>query len=152
MINTSIDQQVRTRRGGQIQISADPLDPAQIERLVLDEAFGAVLTFTGRVRSENDGAEVISLDYEAYDEMVLQELERIFDEATERFTLHRAAVAHRVGHLTLGEVAVALSVATPHRKEGFEICAWIIDELKKRVPIFKKEARAGGEIWIGLGP
>ena len=152
MINTPTGQRTRTRRDGQIQISAAPIDPTQIEQIVLDETFGAVLTFTGRVRSENEGAEVISLDYEAYDEMVFQELERIFDEAKERFTLHRAAVAHRVGHLTLGEVAVALSVATPHRKEGFEICAWIIDELKSRIPIFKKEFRAGGEVWIGLGP
>ena len=140
------------RRSGRIRLSAAPLVPTEIESLVLDNRFGAVLTFSGRVRSENEGAQVISLEYEAYGEMVLSELERIFDEAEERFPLHRAAVAHRVGHLALGDIAVVLSVATPHRREGFELCAWLIDTLKARAPIFKKEARAGGEVWIGLGP
>ena len=140
------------RRSGRIRLSAEPLVPTEIESLVLDERFGAVLTFSGRVRSENEGAQVLSLEYEAYGEMVLSELERIFDEAEERFPFHRAAVAHRVGHLALGDIAVVLSVATPHRREGFELCAWLIDTLKARAPIFKKEARAGGEVWIGLGP
>jgi len=109
---------------------------------------GAVATFTGVVRNHHDGKEVLWLEYEAYEEMAETQIDGLITEASRRWPISQVAVRHRLGHLEIGEVSVAIAVAAPHRAEALEACRWLIDTLKAEVPIFKKEAYAGGEVWV----
>ena len=114
---------------------------------------GGFVSFEGKVRDHAEGRSVLSLEYEAFDEMALLEGESLLRDATERFGLHAARCIHRVGHLQIGETAVAITVAAAHRREAFAACEFIIDELKKRVPIWKKEHYAdGASDWVGIQP
>jgi molybdopterin/thiamine biosynthesis adenylyltransferase/molybdopterin synthase catalytic subunit len=113
---------------------------------------GGFVTFEGRVRNKTHGRSVTRLEYEAFPEMALPEGEALVQEAVERFGLVKAAIIHRVGSLALGEMAVWIGTAAPHRREAFAACEWLIDELKHRVPIWKKEVFADGESdWVGSG-
>jgi molybdopterin synthase catalytic subunit len=109
---------------------------------------GAVATFTGVVRNHHHGKEVLWLEYEAYEEMAEKQIDGLITEASRRWPISQVAVRHRLGHLEIGEVSVAIAVAAPHRAEALEACRWLIDTLKAEVPIFKKEAYAGGEVWV----
>jgi molybdopterin synthase catalytic subunit len=112
-----------------------------------DEA-GAQTDFVGIVRNHNQGRAVTALEYSAYGELATREGSRILDEAMRRFPLHAALASHRVGHLRVGEVAVRVSVAASHRDEAFTACRWIIDQIKLRVPIWKREHyRDGQSAW-----
>ena len=102
-------------------------------------AVGAVVTFVGLVRDENSGKPVRSLEYEAYDDLALAEGGRILEEAGDRFPILDAVCVHRVGHLQLGDEAIRVEVVSAHRQEAFAACRWIVDEIKARVPIWKKE-------------
>lgn len=114
------------------------------------EHAGGFVQFEGKVRNHAGGREVLLLEYEAYPEMALAEGERLVSEAVERFGLTAAHVIHRVGRLEIGEVAVSIQVAAPHRREAFAGCEWIIDQLKVRVPIWKRETYADGDSgWVG---
>ena len=137
---------------GKVALSYDALDPQQVERLALSDAHGGVTTFTGRVRDHNEGESVVGITYEAYESMALKELSAIVTEGLERFAGTIIVVHHRLGELDIGGVAVVVSVSAAHRAVTFEACAWVIDELKARVPIFKHERRANGVVWVGLGP
>jgi molybdopterin synthase catalytic subunit len=110
---------------------------------------GALVTFVGYVRERSDdGRPVDGLAYEAHRELALAEMRAIGAEASERFDHARVAMAHRVGELGLGEAAVAIAVAAPHRGAAFDACEYAIDELKRRVPIWKKERYVdGSERW-----
>jgi molybdopterin synthase catalytic subunit len=126
-------------------------EPIRIERLVeaaLTDADGALALFLGTVRNHNQGRRVLRLEYHAYPEMALRELERIESEAKRRFTISNVATVHRTGELEIGEVSVAIAVAASHRDEAFRACRFVIDTLKRRVPIWKKEYFEGGEVWI----
>ncbi|MFY9781495.1 MAG: molybdenum cofactor biosynthesis protein MoaE [Candidatus Baltobacteraceae bacterium] len=127
-------------------IADDPLDlPALIER-VRTEACGAVVAFLGVVRAASgDGRPVEGLSYEAHPELALAELRAIGAEAERAFGGVRVAIAHRTGSLRIGEASVAVAVAAAHRGAAFDACEFAIDELKKRVPIWKKEHYTGGE-------
>ncbi len=128
------------------RLSCDPLSGPLIEP---STSTGAVVTFVGQVRGTNDGKSVASLEYEAFDELALSEGESILDEAMIRFPILDAVCTHRVGRLRLGEVAIRVEVATAHREEAFEACRWIVDEVKSRVPIWKKEHYLdGGGEWL----
>lgn len=130
-------------------LSRDPILPPKIEA----DSAGGFVTFEGKVRDHADGRPVLRLEYEAFDEMAQKEGEALLREAIDRFGLKDAACIHRVGRLKIGESAVAISVAAAHRREAFAACEFIIDELKKRVPIWKKEHYADGESeWVGLQP
>ena len=109
---------------------------------------GAVATFTGVVRNHHHGKEVLWLEYEAYEEMAETQIDGLITEASRRWPISQVALRHRLGHLEIGEVSVAIAVAAPHRAEALEACRWLIDTLKAEVPIFKKEAYAGGEVWV----
>ena len=102
----------------------------------------------GAVRDRARGHEIRHLEYEAYPEMALQEMERIADEAETRWAGTRVAMAHRVGHLEVGDLAVVVVAASPHRAEAFEACRFAIDTLKQRVPIWKKEVATDGAYWV----
>ena len=111
---------------------------------------GGFVTFDGKVRNDHAGRTVVALEYEAFDELVLSEGNQLLTEATAHYGLLEACCIHRVGRLTVGESAVWIGVAAPHRREAFEACEWILDQLKRRVPIWKKEHFADGDSgWIG---
>ena len=129
----------------QYSICEAPLDLAAVTGAVLDTGMGGLVTFVGYVRAtSDDGRPVGGLTYEAHTELALVALREIGAEASTRFGPARVAIAHRVGTLALGEAAVAIAVAAPHRGAAFAACEYAIDELKMRVPIWKKEHYADG--------
>ena len=99
---------------------------------------GAVVDFCGVVRSIEDGREIEGIDYEAHREMAVHQLKRIAEQAAERFGLKRVIIHHRTGFIAVGEASLFLRLASPHRSEGFRASQWIVDELKKKVPIWKR--------------
>jgi molybdopterin synthase catalytic subunit len=114
---------------------------------------GGVVTFAGVVRREGHALrDVIRLEYEAYAEMALEVLAAIADELERELPGARVAIHHRVGALAVGETAVVIAAAAPHRAEAFTACRAAIDRLKERAPIWKKEIGESGEVWLGLGP
>ena len=129
--------------------SRQPLDPAALATSLADVASGGFVSFEGWVRNENEGREVRRLDYEAFEELAVKEGARIVAEALRRFGVRGARCVHRVGELGLGELAVWVGVASGHRAEAFAACRYIIDEVKHRVPIWKKEHYLDGDSgWV----
>ncbi len=133
-------------------IQDTPLSLDEVVRAVTDVGQGGLVTFTGVVRDHSRGKTVTRLDYEAYGEMAQKQLARIGAETTEKWPGTRVAIAHRVGELRPGDLAVVIAVSAPHRKEAFRACEHVIDRLKEDVPIWKKEYADDGEVWVGLGP
>jgi molybdopterin synthase catalytic subunit len=130
--------------------TSEPIDIAALEAHVRSEHCGAVVTFCGIVRDRSDeGRPVTGLSYEAHDAMAAAEFERIAAQAAGNFGECRIAVIHRTGDLRIGEVAVAVVAASPHRGVAFDACEYVIDELKARAPIWKKEhyADGGDSLW-----
>jgi len=128
------------------EITREPLDPQNLVDAVRSDECGAIVTFLGVVRVMGDGDRPVDgLAYEAYPAMALPEMRAIGAEASTRFGEARVAIAHRVGDLGLGEVSVAIAVASKHRAVAFDACEYVIDELKQRVPIWKKENYRDGE-------
>lgn len=121
------------------RIISSPIDSAAEGSRLSHSASGALITFEGRVRNHHKGKSVTALEYEAFHEMAETEGTRLLQEAVSRFEILDARGVHRTGHLTVGEAAVWIGVLASHRKEGFAACSWIMDELKQRVPIWKKE-------------
>ncbi|HET7292815.1 MAG TPA: molybdenum cofactor biosynthesis protein MoaE [Vicinamibacteria bacterium] len=109
---------------------------------------GALALFVGVVRDENAGRGVLRLEYEAYEEMALSEMEAIEREARRRWPITEIRIVHRLGSMAIGEASVAVAVAAPHRDEAFDACRFAIDTLKRTVPIWKKEFYADGEVWL----
>jgi molybdopterin synthase catalytic subunit len=129
-----------------IAITEQPLDLQALITEVRTDACGAVAAFLGVVRrTSSDERPVDGLTYEAYPAMALPEMERIVDDARARFGECTVAVVHRVGALKLGEASVAIAVGCAHRAQAFDVCEYVIDELKARVPIWKKEHYTNGE-------
>jgi molybdopterin synthase catalytic subunit len=128
-------------------ISEQPLDAGAVVNRVLGPDAGGVVTFVGTVRDASRGHAIRHLEYEAYPEMAERELAKICDEAAEQWGA-RVAIAHRVGHLAIGDVAVVVAAAAKHRAEAFAACRFAIDTLKVRVPIWKKEFAESGEYWV----
>jgi molybdopterin synthase catalytic subunit len=110
---------------------------------------GAVVTFVGTVRNENAGLPVTRLEYQAYASMAAKEMARIGSEISQRIPGARLAVLHRVGSLAVGDAAVICAASTPHRAEAFEACRLLIDLIKARVPIWKREHGPSGPYWVG---
>jgi molybdopterin synthase catalytic subunit len=126
------------------------MDALQAE--VSGPTMGGVVTFTGIVRNQARGAEIEHLEYEAYVPMAESELRKITDAVAARWPQVRLALAHRVGRLEIGEAAVMIAAAAPHRAEAFEACRFAIDTLKKTVPIWKKEFATNGAYWVEENP
>lgn len=127
----------------------EPLDPAAVLAKVGSDEDGAALLFVGVVRNHADGRPVSGMRYDAYEEMATQVLGEIAGEAAERLGTDRVAVIHRVGELTVGEASVAIAVSSPHRAQAYEASRYVIEEIKKRVPIWKKEHyRDGDARWV----
>lgn len=135
-----------------ITLTNEPLDIQHITQLAHSQEAGAINVFVGTVRANTQTKKVVRLEYEAYEPMAVSEIQKIVDAAKLKWPIQKIAVSHRTGILTVGEVAVVVAVSTPHRKESFEACQFIIDSLKKTVPIWKKEIFEGGEEWISAHP
>ena len=134
-------------------IESSPLDLAALRAQVTDPACGAVVSFEGLVRNHNEGRSVTSLEYDAHPTLALKEGRRVLEETLARFAITRAIAAHRIGHLGIGEVAVAVYVSSPHRGDAFAACRSLIDEIKARVPIWKREHFTDGTAeWLGVCP
>jgi molybdopterin synthase catalytic subunit len=129
-------------------VTTEPLDAREMEAAVTHSGAGAVCTFTGIVRDNSQGRSVTHLDYEAYAEMAVPQMKKIGEEIKERWPEARVAMAHRTGHLEIGEASVVVSVSCPHRHDAIEACTWGIDRLKESVPIWKKEHAVDGTFWI----
>jgi molybdopterin synthase catalytic subunit len=131
------------------RFTAAAIDTAQARRELLDCGAGAYLSFEGWVRDFNEGRQVVRLEYESFEELAVKEGERILAEASRRFPIKHAACVHRLGSLELADLAVWVGVCAAHRGEAFDACRFIIDEVKHRVPIWKKEHYRGGDSgWV----
>lgn len=113
---------------------------------------GAVCVFDGIVRNNTRGRQTLHLDYEAYEEMALRQMHALREEAIQRFGVREVAIVHRLGRLTVGETSVLIAVSSAHRGAAFEACRWVIDTLKKKVPIWKKEQFVDGAVWADGEP
>jgi molybdopterin synthase catalytic subunit len=133
---------------GRCRIVERALDVSAVLSQVRGPDVGGIVIFLGTVRDRARDRAIRHLEYEAYPEMAERELERIADEAAQRWPGARVAVAHRVGHLEIGDLAVVIAAAAPHRSEAFAACRYTIDTLKERVPIWKKEIATDGEYWV----
>ena len=126
------------------RISPGPLDPEQLKRALEHDAAGACVCFEGWVRDHNEGERVTALEYEAHEPVAAKEGAKVLAEARERFDISTAACVHRTGRLEIGDCAVWVGVSAAHRGAAFEACRYVIDEIKARVPIWKKEHYASG--------
>jgi len=132
-----------------IEVSTTAIDTLALQRSLADPAGGGYCAFEGWVRNENEGHTVERLEYEAYEPLVIAEGEKVLAEARERFGILGARCVHRVGLLEIGECAVWIGVASKHRDEAFRACRYIIDEIKVRLPIWKKEHYKDGDSgWV----
>ena len=137
--------------GGSFRLFEAPLDLAAVIVEVEDEQAGAIATFQGTVRRQSRGRQVIALEYEAYEGMAEKVMAEIAAGVKDHYELCNVAIAHRVGRCEVGEVSVAIAVSAPHRQDALSACRDVIDQLKERVPLWKKELYEGGEEWIGRG-
>lgn len=131
-------------------VGEQPIDPARVLAAVASTGHGATVLFLGTVRDHAAGRTVDGLEYSAYEAMAGEELARVMDEASARFPGSRVAVEHRLGALAPGEISVAVAAANAHRAAAFDAARYVIEELKVRVPIWKREQYADGErTWVG---
>ncbi len=138
--------------GHYVVLTDQPLSLDRCVAAVKSEGMGGIATFTGMVRLHSHGATIDHLEYEAYPAMALKVMTKLCEEIEAEIAGARVAVEHRVGRLAVGDVAVVIAAAAPHRAEAFAACRAMIDRLKDRVPIWKKEVSVDGEQWVGLGP
>ena len=131
------------------RVTKGPIDLQELVRFVTDPEAGAIATFIGTTRNNNDGRTVIALDYDGYVQMAEKELARIGGEAEKRWQICRMAIVHRLGPVQITEASVVIAVSSGHRDAAFAACRFAIEEIKKTVPIWKKEVFEGGEVWIG---
>ncbi|MGE3802515.1 MAG: molybdenum cofactor biosynthesis protein MoaE [Candidatus Kapaibacterium sp.] len=137
-------------------IVSEPINPGRLVEWVVDPGVGGIASFVGTVRNSSGkrerGEQVERLEYEAYTPMAEGEMQKIAQEAVEKFGVVKVIVHHRVGVLQISEVAVCIAVGTPHRDAAFDACRYLIEELKKRVPIWKKEVFNDGAEWVDPRP
>ncbi len=130
------------------ELTNQTVDVGEVARRVVSQDCGATVTLDGYVRRWTKGKETLYLEYEAYEPMAIKEMEKLGAAACEKFEITNVGIVHRLGKLDIGETSVVISVSAPHRKAAFEACEWLIIELKRTVPIWKKEIYADGEHWI----
>lgn len=138
-----------------VAVGPAPIEPGELLEFVADHGAGASVLFLGTVRDHSPARgeepathDVSHLEYEAYEGVVEQKIAEIIDEARSRWPLRRVAAVHRVGELGLGEASVAVAVSSAHRTDAFPAARYVIDELKHRAPIWKKEHWPGGAMWV----
>jgi len=132
-------------------ITDQPIFLEPLVKAVSRSSSGAIATFLGVVREQTRSRQVLYLEYEAYREMAIPKMREIADEIRRKWKVDEIAMVHRIGHLEIGEVSVAIAVSAPHRHQALAACAYAIDRLKETVPIWKKEVWTDGEEWVGPG-
>ena len=135
-----------------IQISEDTLDISACISWVMSPECGGIDVFIGTVRNATKGKEVIRLEFEAYKQMALTEMQKIAEQALAKWPVQKILIHHRTGVLQVGEVPVVIAVAAAHRAAAFEACRYTIDTLKETVPIWKREVFEDGEVWVAAHP
>ncbi len=135
------------------ELTTDPIDVTSVARRLVPPECGATVTLDGYARrftKQKDGQtrKTEYLEYEAYEPMALKEMEKLIAAAKQQFEISWVGIVHRLGRLEIGETSVVISVASPHRRAAFAACEWLIRELKRTVPIWKKEVYADGEHWV----
>jgi molybdopterin synthase catalytic subunit len=135
-----------------IEIVDAAIDAEAIVRTIKAGGDGAVCVFDGIVRDNTRGRRTLYLDYEAYRQMALEQMRKLADEAVEKFGVREVAMVHRLGRLEVGETSVLIVTASAHRAAAFDACRWLIDTLKKTVPIWKRETFADGAVWADGEP
>jgi molybdopterin synthase catalytic subunit len=130
------------------ELTTKPIDMGVVARRVVLPQCGATVTLDGYAREWTKGRRTLYLVYEAYEPMALSEMKRLGTQAHEKFDIAHIGIVHRTGRLEIGETSVVISVSAPHRRAAFEACEWAIRELKRTVPIWKKEVFEDGEIWV----
>jgi molybdopterin synthase catalytic subunit/molybdopterin converting factor small subunit len=137
--------------GGAFLLSDEPLSLERVVDEVRSDGAGAIATFSGTTRDNSRGRSVTHLDYEAYEGMAERVMAEIAQSLENRYELTGVAIHHRVGRVGIGDTSVVIAVSAPHRQDALAACKDAIDELKERVPLWKKEVYEGGEEWIGRG-
>ena len=132
---------------GEVRITREPIDSNAIAARLKQAADGAAVIFDGVVRDNTRGRRTLYLVYESYESMALKQMQALAAEALQRFQVRGASIVHRLGRLEIGDTSVLIVVASAHRAAAFEACRWIIDTLKKTVPIWKKEYFEDGAVW-----
>ena len=132
-----------------IYIQQEALDPAMILESEVNPGDGSDILFCGRVRNNSRDKNVLYIDYQVYPEMAVKEMDKIADEAIVKWNLNRCVIVHRYGRVMPGESSIVILVSSPHREESYISSKYIIDEIKKRVPVWKKECYDDGSEWIG---
>jgi molybdopterin converting factor subunit 1 len=130
------------------ELTTDPIDVGAVARRVVLPACGATVTLDGYAREWTRGRQTLYLVYETYAPMALSEMKRLGKQAHEKFEIAHLGIVHRTGRLEIGETSVVIAVSAPHRRAAFEACEWAIRELKRTVPIWKKEFFEDGEVWV----
>ena len=131
-----------------LEITQNPIDIQNLLRETATEEDGGIVLFIGTVRRHSKGETVVWLEYEAYPAMTLQSFRQIAEEVKVRWGVERLSIVHRTGRLIVGDIAVAVVAASPHRQEAFEACRWAIDQVKAISPIWKKELTDNGCVWV----
>ena len=130
------------------ELTPEKIDVGAVSRRLVPPDCGATVTLDGYVRQFTRGRETLYLVYEAYAPMAVAEMEKLVNQAKRDFEISHVGIVHRLGRLDIGETSVVISVAAPHRRAAFAACEWLIKELKRTVPIWKKEVYADGEKWV----
>lgn len=145
-------EETAARRNEYTALTRETIDAEALVAAAKRGEDGAVVVFDGIVRDNTRGRQTIYLDYEAYEEMAARQMRTLATEARERFGVRQVTMVHRLGRLYVGETSVLIIVASAHRAQGFDACRWLIDTLKKTVPIWKKETFADGVVWAAGEP
>jgi molybdopterin synthase catalytic subunit len=133
-----------------IRLTRTAIDVADLLAGLVDPGLGGTAIFVGSVRRGSDDGAVVAIEYSAYEEMAEAELERILREGSDRWPVCRIDVRHRLGRIPTGEASIAVAAAAPHRAEAFDACRYVVEEIKKRLPIWKKEIHEDGSAsWRG---
>ena len=132
-----------------IPIGPEPLNPQEVTALVRKNSNGAVVTFLGTTRRTSMGKNVLYLEYEGYVPMALKKLREIADEVSDKWPIQDISILHRIGRLEIEDISLVVAIASPHRKEAFQACGFVVDRIKETVPIWKKEVFEDGQVWVG---
>jgi len=135
-----------------INLTEQSLDEGFCRSFVSDDSCGGIVIFIGTVRNQTKGRKVTALHFEAKESMAIKEIRKIAEKICTDWPVHKIAIHHRIGHLSIGEVPVIIAVSAAHRKASFEACQYAIDTFKETVPIWKKEYLEDGEVWVSAHP
>lgn len=146
------ETQPEINQSGRATITRDVIHGDVVRQKMQCPEDGAIVVFEGIVRNQSRGRHTLFLEYEAYEEMALKQLDALAEEACSRFEIRDVAVVHRLGRLEIGETSVLIAVASAHRAAAFDACRWLIDTIKRTVPIWKKEHFEDGAVWADGEP